>query len=109
MFHEVPAAEAYTLKAVLHDWSDEECIRILRNIRQAGGKGARIFVIEFVVPGPEEPHFAKLFDIHMMCVLTGRERTAGEYAELLAASGWRYAGVRSAPGALKSVIVGSAA
>jgi hypothetical protein len=108
MFHEVPAAEAYTLKAVLHDWNDEECIRILRNVRRAAIEAARIFVIEFVVPGPEEPHFAKLFDIHMMCVLTGRERSAGEYAELLASAGWRYEGVRSAPGAVKSVIAGSA-
>jgi hypothetical protein len=33
------------------------------------------------VPGPAEPHFAKLFDIHMMLV-SGRQRTSAEYAEL---------------------------
>ena len=58
-------------------------------MRRAAVKGAHLFAIEHVVPGPEEPHFSKLFDIHMMCALTGRERTAEEHAELLAAGGMR--------------------
>jgi hypothetical protein len=89
MFREVPAAEAYLLKNILHDWSDEECVSILASVRRAAVEGARLFAIEHVVSGPEEPHFSKLFDIHMMCALTGRERTAEEHAELLAA--WRLA------------------
>ncbi len=108
MFHEVPAADAYLLKNILHDWSDEECVRILTSVRRASVEGARLFAIEHVIPGPQEPHFSKLFDIHMMCALTGRERTAEEHAELLAAGGWRYEGLRQAPGALQSVIVGTA-
>jgi hypothetical protein len=43
-----------------------------------------------VVPGPEEPHFSKLFDIHMMCWGTGRERTTAEYSALAERSGWRH-------------------
>jgi hypothetical protein len=35
MFGEVPPADAYTLKLILHDWSDEECVRILANKRRA--------------------------------------------------------------------------
>ena len=108
MFKEVPAADAYLLKNILHDWSDEECVRVLTAVRRASAEGARLFAIEHVVPGPDKPHFSKLFDIHMMCGLTGRERTAGEHAELLAAGGWGYQGLRQAPGALQSVIVGTA-
>ena len=108
MFQEVPSADAYLLKNILHDWGEEECVRILTSMRRASVEGARLFVIEHVVPGPEEPHFSKLSDIHMMCALTGRERTAEEHAELLAAGGWRYEGLRQAPGALQSVIVGTA-
>jgi hypothetical protein len=37
-----------------------------------------------------ESHFAKLFDIHMMCWGSGRERTQEEYALLLRVSGWRF-------------------
>jgi len=91
MFHEVPPADAYVLKSVLHDWSDDECMRILANLRRAVVGAGRVFAADFVVPGPEEPHFSKLFDIHMMLVGTGRERTAAEFAELMGAAGWRYA------------------
>src|SRR5438552_13973077 len=85
MFREVPAADAFLLKFVLHDWSDAECVRILANARRAVSGAGRIFVAELVVPGPDEPHFAKLFDIHMMVMVSGRERTSAEYAELLLA------------------------
>lgn len=109
MFREVPPADAYTLKMILHDWTDDECVQILRNLRRAARGPGRVFVIEHVVPGPGEPHFAKLFDIHMMCATGGRERTTAEYAELLAASGWRYEMTRHAAGALQSIVVGAAA
>jgi hypothetical protein len=90
MFNEVPRADAYLMKMILHDWSDEECVKILSNIQKASPEGARVLIVEHVVPGPETPHFAKLFDIHMMCALTGRERTEKEYADLLQKGGLVY-------------------
>lgn len=65
MFVTIPTADAYTLKSILHDWSDGECIRILTNLRLAVSEPGRIYVADFVVPGPAAPHFAKLFDIHL--------------------------------------------
>jgi hypothetical protein len=94
MFQEVPAADAYLLKHILLDWSDAECVQILTNIYRAAPKHARVFVAEFVVPGPDTPHFAKLFDIHMMCMLTGRERTEEEYTALFHEAGWHYVRTR---------------
>ena len=41
-------------------------------------RNGKIFIIEHVVTGPNEPHFAKLFDIHMMCWGTGPEKTEDE-------------------------------
>jgi hypothetical protein len=90
MFQEVPGADAYIMKMILHDWSDEECVKILSNIQKASPANGRILIVEHVVPGPEVPHFSKLFDIHMMCALTGRERTEKEYAGLLEKSGLQY-------------------
>ena len=46
---------------------------------QAATGPARVFIVEHVVPEPDVPHFSKLFDIHMMCWGTGRERTEAEY------------------------------
>ena len=90
MFREVPRADAYMMKMILHDWDDEECVKILSNIQKASPPGGRIFLVEHVVPGPQTPHFSKIFDIHMMCALTGRERTVDEYAKLLELSGLKY-------------------
>jgi hypothetical protein len=109
MFREVPRADAYVLKSVLHDWNDDECVQILSNLRRAVTGTGRVFVVDFVVPGPEEPHFSKLFDIHMMLVLTGRERTAGEFTELLSATGWRYDAWHRVPNAFHSVVAATAA
>src|SRR5262245_4470077 len=93
MFGKVPSADAYILKHIIHDWNDEESVRILSNIRQAAAANARVFIAEYIVPGPETPHFAKLFDIHMLCWGTGRERTGEEYAALLEQAGWSYVDV----------------
>lgn len=90
MFKNVPAADAYFLKHILHDWNDAECVQILSNMQREAPSGAKAFVAEYIVPGAGTSHFAKLFDIHMMCVTSGRERTEEEYAALFHKAGWRY-------------------
>jgi hypothetical protein len=90
MFKEIPTADAYSLKMILHDWSDQECVRILLNLSKAVSGGGRVLIVEHIVPGPSQPHFAKLSDIQMMCGTTGRERTEDEYVRLLEAAGWKH-------------------
>jgi hypothetical protein len=104
MFREVPTADAYLVKSILHDWSDAACGQLLTTMYRAAPPHARAFVAEFVVPGPETPHFAKLCDIHMMCVLTGRERTEEEYAALVQAAGWHYVRTRYPASRLLGVV-----
>ena len=91
MFVDVPTADAYILKMVLHDWNDEECVQILRAIYRGAASGGRVFIAEHIVPDCETPHFSKLFDIHMMVWGNGRERTLDEYIALLQTANWRYA------------------
>jgi O-methyltransferase domain/Dimerisation domain len=109
MFKQVPIkADIYSLKMILHDWNDNECTQILRNIRRAAKANGRVFIIEHVVPGPNQSHFSKLFDIHMMCWGSGRERTEEEYASLLKASGWRFVTCHYPPHASMGVVEGIA-
>jgi hypothetical protein len=107
MFEEVPRSDAYIMKMILHDWNDEECVKILSNIQKASPAGGRVLIVEHVVPGPETPHFSKLFDIHMMCALTGRERTEKEYAALLQRAGLSYVRTCYPPSRTIGVIEGS--
>lgn len=90
MFESVPEADVYLMKYILHDWSDDECHQILSTVRESAPADARLFAIEHVVPDPGTPHFAKLFDIHMMVWGTGRERTTEEYDSLYADTGWEF-------------------
>jgi predicted transcriptional regulator len=90
MFNKVPSADAYIMKMILHDWNDDECVKILSNIRRSSPENGKVFIAEHLVPGPEIPHFSKLFDIHMMCAASGKERTVDEYSGLLKRAGWEY-------------------
>ena len=109
MFAEVPPADAYFRKSILHDWSDDECRQILTVARKALVGSGRLFVADFIVPRPDQPDFSKLFDVHMICWGTGRERTSAEYADLMASTGWRYDATYRAQGAFLSVVAATAA
>jgi O-methyltransferase domain/Dimerisation domain len=93
-FESVPAGgDLYLLKHILHDWSDEECVRILRCVREAMTPDARVAVVEMpLLEGGGAP-FASLLDINMLVCLTGKERTSVEYAELFRRAGLKMTGV----------------
>jgi hypothetical protein len=94
-----PGADAYLLASVLHNWADEDCVRILGNVRSAMRPGGRLFVVEMVVPDGEEPHPGKHMDIRMLAILDGaRERTRREFATVLGDAGFRLAEVIPMPG-----------
>lgn len=89
-FSAVPAGgDAYLLKYVLHDWPDDDCVAILRNVTRAMREGAKVLVIEAVIPPGNDPHPGKFMDINMLVITGGRERTADEYRDLLERSGLR--------------------
>jgi DNA-binding HxlR family transcriptional regulator len=96
-FEEVPTADAYILAQVLHDWSDEDSVRILAACRRGAGENARLFVLEQVVPEGDRLSPVKLLDLNMLILLGGRERTLAEFEAVLAAGGWRLAGHRDGP------------
>ncbi|HJU35517.1 MAG TPA: methyltransferase [Nitrososphaera sp.] len=109
MFSDVPSSDAYFMKMILHDWDDKECLGILSNIQSKSSSlntanSTRLFIIEHVVPGPETPHFSKLFDIHMMCALTGKERTEEEYLTLLKQAGFKHVRTHFPPSRVMGVI-----
>jgi hypothetical protein len=81
--------DVYVLKRVLHDWDDVTCHTILTRCREAMSETARLLVIDAVIPPGNDPHPAKIVDLVMIGVLPGRERTEEEFAELLAAAGFR--------------------
>lgn len=102
----LPVADAYLVMHVIHDWSDEESIRILKAVHRAAPKHAKLLMIERVITDGPGSEGGKRMDIHMMTALTGRERTRAEYNKLFAASGFALERVVDTP-AGTSIIEGS--
>jgi hypothetical protein len=78
-----PVCDAYFLVNVLHDWEDEICCRILKNISRAMNADSRLWVVEYLLePGPGFS-VAKLLDLEVLVMGGGCERSIDEYKTLL--------------------------
>jgi hypothetical protein len=87
-FHSVPqGCDAYMLKYILHDWDDEQSIKILRACRRSMNLSSRLLVVEHIIPEDSGPHFGKLLDLEMMAVTGGVERTETQFKYLFEKSG----------------------
>lgn len=85
---ELPACEAYVLMEVLHDWAEAPALEIVSAVRRAAAPGAKLLVIETVVPESADPDWSKTLDIVMLTLFAGRQRTAEEYRQLLRKGGF---------------------
>jgi len=85
----LPSCNAYLLKNVIHDWSDDEAIAILKAVHRAAPVDATVLLVEAELPSGPERHPSKGLDIVMLAWTTGRERTASEYSVLLRAAGFQ--------------------
>lgn len=91
----VPAAEAYTFRTILHNWDDESCVRMLKSCAAAGGSGARVYIVEVLVPeSGEVSDFAAMMDLQMFMLFGSRERAESEYADLFRRAGLSLVGSR---------------
>ena len=99
----LPSADAYVLMEVVHDWANDDAMRILTAVRRAAPRTARMLIVETLVSESPEARFGKTLDIIMLAVTGGRERTRSEYSQLLAATGWRLTEVIATPTRLSIV------
>jgi hypothetical protein len=90
-FERVPnGCDAYLLKHIIHDWSDEHCRTILGLMREKLPNDGRVLVCEMVVSDEPGPTPAKLLDIEMLVMTVGgKERTPEEFGDLFASAGLR--------------------
>ena len=92
-FEEVPGGfDLIVMKFIVHDWDDQEALAILAKAREGADAGATLVLLEQVVPEVIQPtpeHQAVIRADLTMMGMGGKERTAAEYAALLADAGWR--------------------
>lgn len=102
-------ADVHMLKHVLHGYTDEVAVEILKNCRAALREGGRVLIVEFVLPDvvdrPDETLERRLMsDLNMLAVTGGKERSAVEWKTLLAEAGFECLGIIPVAGDLASMI-----
>ena len=89
IFAAIPVrADLYLLKGVLQQWDDDAAATILRNCRDAMPEGAKLVVIERLLPerASDDPA-AIMLDLHMMAITGGRARSLADFERLLSQAG----------------------
>jgi len=90
MFNSVPPANVYIMKHVIHDWEDEQCIRLPENCQRSMQGDGRVICVDSVLPpmGNVAGTPAKLLDINMLVFIPGKERTEDQWSHLYRAAGF---------------------
>lgn len=90
MFECVPeGSDAYTMKHIIHDWPDEQCVALLKACRRAVNRGGKLLVVDNVIQPGNEFSPGKFLDLQMLIFPGGKERTEQEFQNILSAAGWR--------------------
>ncbi|HEX3786060.1 MAG TPA: methyltransferase [Pseudonocardiaceae bacterium] len=97
-FQSLPTGgNVYLLARVLHDWDDDASTRLLRVCRKAMTTSAELVIVERLLPENDGTSLASIWDMHMLAITGGRERTRTEYAGLLSDAGFLLTEVRPLP------------
>lgn len=87
---ELPEGDFLILSNIIHDWDDDDSLKILRNCRSAMGPKSKLLIIEQIMPKLVADGTAVVgSDITMLMLLNGAERTKDEYESLLGQAGLR--------------------
>ena len=87
-FEKFPAGgDAYVLKHVIHDFTEPDCLTILKNVREAIAPCGKMLVIEYVLNGNNQRELGNVIDLWLLLMLGAKERTLTEYTELFAKAG----------------------
>ncbi|XP_058736452.1 isoflavone-7-O-methyltransferase 9-like [Vicia villosa] len=96
MFISIPNADAVLLKWILHNWSDKDCVKMLKICKEAvtsDGKRGKLIVIDMVINEKNDEknltQMKLLMDVNMACVFNGKERNEEEWKKLFIEAGFR--------------------
>lgn len=93
-FETVPSgADAYLFRHIIHDWTDEQCVQILSHCRNVIPEDGRLLVVECVIPVGNDRSISKDFDMTMMTLPGGLERTESEFRSLFKQAGFELTSV----------------
>ncbi|KAF5743429.1 putative caffeic acid O-methyltransferase [Tripterygium wilfordii] len=94
MFASVPKADAIFMKWICHDWSDEHCLKFLKNCYDSLPDNGKVIVAECILPEAPDSSLASKVTIHIDCIMLahnpgGKERTQKEFEALAKGAGFQ--------------------
>ncbi|PVH93845.1 o-methyltransferas-like protein [Periconia macrospinosa] len=89
----VKGAKFYYLRAIMHNHTDEKCIEILKNIKDAMDEESEILLDEIVMPDTKVEWFVTQTDLAMLVQFNATERTEGQWRSLLERAGLKVKGI----------------
>ncbi|KAL3685173.1 hypothetical protein R1sor_003195 [Riccia sorocarpa] len=88
-----PQGDAVFMKWILHDWNDEECVCILKNVYQALPPDGKLVNMDVVLPEVVDPSLKTQsgfkFDVMMMTHFQGKERSLSQFRKIAADAGFK--------------------
>ena len=101
----IKGARAYSLHSILHDWSDEDGVKILNNLTPALKKGYSKVLFNEIVVNEEKPTLAATsMDLMMLAHFGVRERTEADWRAIFDKAGLKVVKIYSYPGVAESLI-----
>ncbi|XP_008807987.3 trans-resveratrol di-O-methyltransferase-like [Phoenix dactylifera] len=96
MFEHIPPAQAAFLKLILHDWTDEQCVKILKLCKEAIPEredGGKVLILDIVMNASSEnsatmTEMQLFWDIQMLCIAAGKERQEHEWRKIFFEAGF---------------------
>ncbi|KAL0009031.1 hypothetical protein SO802_010533 [Lithocarpus litseifolius] len=93
MFESIPKGDNIFMKWILHDWSDELCLKLLKNCYNATAHDGKVIVMDAVLPiTPDISSSTKCTSQMNVLMMTqdpgGRERTRQEFTALATKAGF---------------------
>lgn len=99
-FGELPAGgDVYLISRLLSDWDDEHAETILRRCAEAAGARGRVLIVELLHGDPFVPHGTS-FDLFMLTVMGGRERSGDDFVAIARRAGLTSARILHGPDGL---------
>ncbi|KAM1184005.1 hypothetical protein EV1_002146 [Malus domestica] len=94
MFVSVPKGDAIFMKWICHDWSDEHCLKFLKNCYAALPDNGKVIVAECILPVAPDSSLATKGVVHIDAIMLahnpgGKERTEKEFEALAKGSGFQ--------------------
>ena len=105
-FEEIPVkADTIVMSRILHDWSDKDALKILKNVHHALEQDGQLLIFEMLIPEDPEYDIGASLNFNLLVNIGGKERTYQEFEKIINGAGFRIKSIKRTIGILSIIII----